>query len=84
MNQPSDIPSVEFLETNGFSMKLFSDGIFWLRYFDDDIFIQLNEARDDITTYKRGRIEDWLTFDELKDEIRSFDTGDLEEVLWEM
>ena len=83
MSQQSEIPSVEFLERNGFSKKAFSDGVFWIREMSEDVFIQLDESRQHITTYKYGWVGVRLTFEDLKEEIRRFDSGDEEAVLWE-
>lgn len=68
----TDIPSVEFLEASGFILKQYPDGKYWLLMKHDELFIQLNENRTQITLYNEGWVEDRLTQIELINTIQQF------------
>lgn len=66
------IPSVEFLVTSGFVQKQYPDGLFWLLFKHDQLFIQLDESRTNITLYNEGWVEDNLTQVEMINTIQQF------------
>lgn len=68
----TDIPSVEFLEANGFILKPYPDGNYWLLMKHNEVFIQLDESRTQITLYNEGWVEDRLTQVELINTIQQF------------
>lgn len=69
-----ELCSVEFLEANGFILKPFPDGNYWLRYAHDDLFLQLNENRDYATLFDNMWVEDNLTTREVEYTIAVFNT----------
>jgi hypothetical protein len=70
MNDP--IVSVEFLETNGFTLTQYPDGLFWVRRAHEELLLQLNESRTRATLYDNGWVEDYLTVEEVQSTINQF------------
>lgn len=50
--------SVEFLVTSGFSQYQYPDGLFWVRWFSTEHFIQVNEQLDHFTEFLDGWVEE--------------------------
>lgn len=50
--------SVEFLEARGFRQSQFDDGLYWLRHFTSEYFLQVNEERTEFTESDNEFIEE--------------------------
>lgn len=69
-----EIVSVEFLEANDFILKSFPDGNWWVRYAHEDLFIQVNEARNKADLFDNMWVENNLTTREIEYTIAVFNT----------
>ena len=54
----------EQLIVDGFELRTYPDGLFWLLFANKDLFIQVDEALTDITLYDGGWVENNLTNEE--------------------
>lgn len=70
----NQLASVEFLESNGFSLKPFPDGNYWIRHAHSEMFLQLDESRTSAQFYNNMWVETNLTTHEVEYIIQQFNT----------
>lgn len=57
--------TVEWLKEQGFELKKYPDGMFWLLRAHEDLFIQADEALTNFSVYQDGWVDDNLTTNEV-------------------
>lgn len=64
----------EMLISDGFILKTYPDGNFWLRYSSGTVFLQVDEDLTNITLCYDGWVEDNLTYEEYKLLVEQFNS----------